>query len=182
MRAALTTMNGARARGLQLCSSRAATSLPTPAGPHRVDRHAGTGQLGFLADLCLQRLILAAQPVRFGGAVDEMKQMARFERLLDEVDRPLPDCGDRGVEIAVAGNHQHRQGRIAPLDVFKKLQAVELGALQPNVEQDQRGPPLSQRRQRLVAVRRSAGRIALVFEHPRHEVPNILLIVNNKDI
>ena len=42
IRAALTTMNGALARWLQLWSSRAATSLPTPAGPG--DQHAAAGR------------------------------------------------------------------------------------------------------------------------------------------
>ena len=53
----------------------------------------------------------APQPVGFGRAADEMEQPVGLERLLDEVDRAFADRGDGGVEIAVAGDHQHRQGR-----------------------------------------------------------------------
>jgi hypothetical protein len=52
----------------------------------------------------------------------------------------------------VARDHQHRQGRIAPLDLLEQLQAVELRALQPDVEQDQRRPAVGERLQRLAAV------------------------------
>ncbi len=73
-------------------------------------------QLVFLADLLAQRLVLAAQPVGLGGAVDEVDQPLRLERLLDEIDRPFPHRCNRGVEIAVPGNHQHWDRGIAPLD------------------------------------------------------------------
>ncbi len=192
-------MNGPSARGLQLWSSRAATSLPTPAGPgdeHAaagrgdplqrradiVDRGAGAGQLHLVADLLPQRLILAPQPLGLGRARDEMDEMAGLERLFDEVDRALPDRGDRGVEIAVAGDHQHRQRRIAPLDLLEQLQPVELRALQPDVEQHQRRPPLGERLQRLAAVAGGAGLEALVLEHARDELADVLLVVDYEDV
>ena len=117
-----------------------------------VDRDAGAGQLGFLADL--RRSVAFSRRSRSVSVARATRwsEMPGLERLFDEVDRALADRRDRGVEIAVAGDHQHRQGRIAPLDLLEQLQPVELRALQPDVEQDQRRPPLGQRRQRLAAV------------------------------
>ena len=123
-------MNGAVARGLQLWIIRAAISLPTPAGTgdhhpaagrrdplqrraHGVDRDRSAVELVVLAELLAQRRILAPQPVGFGRAADQMEQPLGLERLFDEVDRAFADRGDGGVEIAVAGDHQHRQGRVA---------------------------------------------------------------------
>ena len=77
----------------------------------RVDRDRTAVELVFLADLLAQRLVLAPQPVGLGGAVDEVDQPLGLERLLDEVDGPFPHRGDRRVEIAVAGDHQHRDRR-----------------------------------------------------------------------
>ena len=42
-----------------------------------------------------------------------------LERLLDEVDRAFAHRGDGGVEVAVPRNHQHRQARVAALDLLQ---------------------------------------------------------------
>ena len=152
--AAETTMNGALARGLQLWIIRAAISLPTPAGPV-ISTRLPVGATRLIvartvliatelpdklvvgADLLAQRRILAPQPVGLGRARHEVEQFVGLERLFDEVDRALADRRDRGVEIAVARDHQHRQRRVAALDLLEQLQPVEPRALQPDVEQDE---------------------------------------------
>src|SRR3546814_16428848 len=74
---------------------------PLQGCPNGIDRHARPGELRLLADLGLERLVFAAQSVRFGRTFDQMEKMARLEWFLDEVDRALADRGDGGVEIAV---------------------------------------------------------------------------------
>ena len=118
-------MNGAFARRLHWWIIRAAISLPTPGGPEirtrlpvgatrfRVARTVLIGdraavQLVLVAHLLAQGHILAAHALGLGRAVDQIDQPLGLERLLDEVDRPFPHRGDRSVEIAVAGDHQHR--------------------------------------------------------------------------
>ena len=111
-----------------------------------------------------------------------MDELARLERLFDEIHRALADRRDRRVEIAVAGDHQHRQGRIAALDHLEQLQSVELRALQPDVEQKQRRSPVGERLQRLVAVAGGAGLEALVLQHARDQLADVLLVVDYEDV
>ena len=81
--------------------------------------------------------ILAAEAVSFSRPGNKVKQVSGFERLLDEIDGALADRGNRGIEVAVAGNHQHRKSRILPLDQLEKLQTVVTASLQPHVEEHQ---------------------------------------------
>ena len=84
----------AAARGLQLCSSRAATSLPTPAGPVistrlpvAATRFSVARTLLIAAEVPVssislpicwrKRLVLAPQPLGLGGAADQVDEMAR---------------------------------------------------------------------------------------------------------
>ena len=143
-----------------------------------VDRDRAAVELVLLPDLLAQRRILAPQPIGLGGAVDEVDQPLGLERLLDEVDRPFPHRGDGGVEVAVARDHQHRDGRIAALDLLQQLQPVEPRSLQPDVEQHHRRAPLLDRVERGGAVGRGAHRIALVLEHAADQVADVGLIVH----
>ena len=145
-----------------------------------VDRDRAAVKLVLLPDLLAKRLVLAPQPVGLGRAVDEIDQPLGLERLLDEVDRPFPHRGDRRVEIAVAGDHQHRDRRIAALDLLQQLQPVEPRALQPDVEQHHRRPPLLDRLERLRAVGGGANRIALVLQDPADQLADVGLIVHHQ--
>ncbi len=73
----------------------------------------------------LRLCILAPQPLRLRGAGDEVEKAFGLERLLDEVGRTATDGGHRRVEIAVPGDHQHRQRRIAPLDLVQQVEAIQ---------------------------------------------------------
>ena len=146
-----------------------------------VDRHRAAVELVVVPDLLAKHLILAAQPLGLGRAVDEVDQPLGLERLFDEVDRALADRGDRGVEIAVARDHQHRQRRIAALDLLEQLNPVEPRALQPHVEQDHRRAPLLDRFERRIAVGRGADRIAFVLEHAADELADVGFIVDDQN-
>ena len=85
----------------------------------------------------LELLDLALEPRGLQRAVGHQHQPVGLERLLDEIVGAVLDGGDRGFDIAVAGDHHHRQLGMLLLDGVEQLQAVELAALQPDVEEHQ---------------------------------------------
>ncbi len=95
-----------------------------------------------------------------------MKQARRLERLFDEVERAAPDRRDRGIEAAMARNDDDRQRWIERLDRFDETEAVEPRALQPDVDQCERRPPLTDCFERGIAVGRGARLITFVFHDP----------------
>ena len=109
-----------------------------------------------------------------------MEQFVGLERLFDEVDRAFADRCHRRVEIAVARDHQHRQRRIAALDLLEQLQAVEPRPLKPHVEQDQARTAVLDRVERARAVGGGADRIAFIFKHARDQFADVGLIVDDQ--
>ena len=77
------------------------------------------------------------QPRGFERAVGDQHQPVGLERLLDEVVGAALDRRDRGLDVAVAGDHHHRHIGVLLLDGVEQLQAVEPAALQPDVEEQQ---------------------------------------------
>ncbi len=72
-----------------------------------------------------------------------MDEPVGLERLLDEVVRALLDGGDGGLDRAVSGDHHHRQIGMLALERIEHLDAVELGALQPDIENHKLRPALT---------------------------------------
>ena len=62
----------------------------------------------------LELLDLALEPRGLQRAVGDQHQPVGLERLLDEIVGAALDGGDRGFDVAVAGDHHHRQLRDAP--------------------------------------------------------------------
>jgi hypothetical protein len=151
-------------------------------GAHVVDPDARSGKLGFLADLRLQGGVFTPKPVGFGRPRNQMQEMARLERLFDEIDRALPDRSHCSVQIAVAGNHQNRKRGVPALDLFEQLQSVQLRSLKPDVQKNQRGAPIGERLQGLAAVGGGAGRITLILQDSGYEVPDVFFIVDYEDV
>ena len=112
------------------------------------------------------------------GDHPKMQELFRLERLLDEVDRTAADRGNGGIDIAVAGEDDDRKLGFAGLDRVEDLKPVHRAAMQPHVEQHQRGPLLVDRRQRRLAVSGRAAIIALVAEHAGDKVANVSFIIN----
>ncbi len=100
-----------------------------------VDRPRTAGEIGLASSGRAQRRHLAAQPLGFGRAGDHEEQAFGLEGLLDEVGGPAADRGDGGVEVAVTGDHQHRDRRVSTLDLVEQVEPVEPRSLQPDVEQ-----------------------------------------------
>ena len=85
----------------------------------------------------LELLDLALEAGIFQGPVGDQHQPVGLERLFDEIVGAELDGGDGSLDIAVAGNHDHRKLGVFLLHGIKQLQPVELAALQPDIEEDQ---------------------------------------------
>ena len=151
---------------------------------HLVDRGRIAGEFVILADLSAQRVAFSRlQPLGLGRAGDQQQQPFGLERLFDEIDRAAPDRGDRGVEIAVARDDQHRDRRIATLDLVEQIEPVE-----PAIPAARRraapgsGRRVADRRQRGIAVGGGARAIALVFQHARDQFANVVFVVDDQDV
>src|SRR5512146_1527190 len=110
-----------------------------------------------------------------------MDKPVRLEWLLDEIIGPLLDRGDRGFDRAVSADHHHGQIRVLALQVLQNLDAVELAALQPDVEDHKMRPPLPKRHERGIAVRGDTGIVTLVAQNPRNQIADVLLVVHDED-
>ena len=64
---------------------------------------------------------------------------------------------------------------------IEQLQPVELGALQPDIEENQVRAARHDRRQRIVAAARGAGDIALVVENTGDQVADIGFVVDDEN-
>src|SRR3546814_12887987 len=76
----------------------------------------------------------------------------------------------------MAGNHHHRQRRIALLDLGEQVQPVQLPTVKPDVQQDERVAALRQGGERVDAVSRTSSLIALVFPSAVDHSPDVILI------
>ena len=197
--AALMTTNGPSARLEAWCSVRAASSLPDAGGADDQDAAVGLGgALDGLAQLVhaggaagqnacgrrqlLEFLHLALEPRGLQRALRHQDQPVRLERLFDEIIGAALDRRDRGLDVAVAGDHHDRQVGIVLLDLLQQLQTVELGALQPDVEKHQMRAAIGDLGQRRIAVARGPGGESFVFENARNEVANIGFVIDNQNV
>ena len=150
--------------------TRATSSLPEPAPPRistrllvgatrsmeraqLVDGRRLADHLGADHRALAQLAHLALQLGGLERAQRHEQQPVGLERLLDVVVGAALDGGDRGLDVAVAGDDDHRQVGVRLLDDVEHLQAVEAAALQPDVEDDELRPALLDRLQGLVANR-----------------------------
>jgi hypothetical protein len=84
--------------------------------------------------------------------------------------------------MAVTADHHHRQGGKLALHQLQDLDPVQLAALQPDVENDQRGLAAADRRERLRAVGRLAWLVAFVLQDAADEHPDIGLVVDDENV
>ena len=88
----------------------------------------------------LELFDLAPEPRGFQRALGNQHQTIGLEGFLDEVVGAVLDRRDRGLDIAVAGNHHHGQFGMFLLDCIEQLQPVQLAPLQPDVEKHEIRP------------------------------------------
>ena len=129
-----------------------------------------------------QRADLAAQMRGLERALGDEHETIRLEGLLDEVIGAELDGADRRLDIAVAGDHHHRQVFVLLLDDLQHLHAVEARALQPDVEEDEMRAALLDRRQRVVGVLGGAHAMALVAENAGDELSDVFFVVDDENV
>src|SRR5690606_40145213 len=100
----------------------------------------------------------------------------------DEIDGPASDRGDRSIDIAVPGENDHRQLRLALLDRIEHLEAIHRASVKPYVEQHQTRPPFVDELERRIAVASRAALIAFVGQDPRYEFADVLFVVHHEDV
>ncbi len=152
------TMNGPSARRELAWIIRATTSLPDPAGPVIKTRDPVGATLSTWPRTCPmpeespispsfgsgpqpQFGVLTGQRRRLQGAPHHQQQTIRLKRLLDEIVSAVLDRTDRHLDRAMAGNHDHRNLRFLAVEQFQQADAVQPGALQPDIQHHQRRPP-----------------------------------------
>ena len=132
--------------------------------------------------LHLQSTVLALQRRLLQRSLDHQQQPIGLEWLFQEVVGAALDGADRGFDVAVAGNHDHRQVGVEPLDQVKQFQPVHAAAGHPDVEHQQRGLAGSQAGQRRLGIGGRAHLIALILQDARHQFADVRLVVDHQDI
>ena len=79
-------------------------------------------------------------------------------------------------------DHNNREFSVERLDEVEQLQSVQSPALHPDVLNEYGRPAFSDRSKSLVGVRGCPNRIPLIFQNTGDQVPNILLIVDDKNV
>jgi hypothetical protein len=129
-----------------------------------------------------QLFVLALEAGRLDGAVHDEQQAVGLEGLFHEVIGAELDRLDRGFDIAMAADHDHRQVRVLALDDAQGLEPVEGAALQPDIEDHHRRTPGADRLERAVAIGRFARLVALVLEDSRDEQTDVRFIVDDQNV
>jgi len=82
----------------------------------------------------------------------------------------------------VAADHHHRNRRVLAPDYVEELQAVELAALQPDVEDHQRRPALTHGVDGFGAVVGATGSVALILKDTCDQRADVAFVIDDKNI
>ena len=145
-------------------------------GDRRADEAAG------VAGPFAQVAHFAAQLRRLQRALGDQQQAVGLERLLDIVVGTAPDGRDGRLDVAVAGNHHHRQIGVLRLDDVEQRQTVDPAAGQPDVEENERRAALLDLGEGGVSVTGGTGAVALVFENSGDEPADVSFIIDDQNI
>ncbi len=113
---------------------------------------------------------------------DHQHQPVGLERLFDIVVGAELDGRNRGLDVAVAGNDYHRQVGMLVLDALEHIETVETRALQPDIEDDQRGTALGYRCEGGIRIAGQACLIALVLENAADQFADIGFVIDDEDV
>ncbi len=130
----------------------------------------------------LQLLVLAPELGGFEGAHGHDDEPVRLEGLFDVIVSAALDGDHRRFDVAVTADDHNRKLRMLLLDARQNFQPVELRALQPYIEDNERRPPLLDEAQRLVAILGEPRLVSFIFQDPRDEFPNIGFVVDDQNV
>jgi hypothetical protein len=130
----------------------------------------------------LERPHLALQPGGLQRALRHQQQAVGLERLLDVVVGAALDGRHRGLDVAVAGDDDHRQLGMRLLGDVENLEPVQPAALQPDVENDELRAALLDRLQRLVRIAGDARAVAVVLKEASHHLADVGLVIDDQDV
>src|SRR5665213_1261833 len=145
------------------------------------DRMRVADQFVVAARTQLQLLVLAPQARRLDRALDDEQQAVRLERFLDEVVGTDLDRRDGGFDRAVAADHHDGKARQLTAHDLEDLEPVELAALEPDVEDDERRLARAHGGERLIARPRFTCVVALVLENAAHQHADVGLVVDDEN-
>ena len=148
-----------------------------------LDRRRTPDQLSRFAGPQLQLGNLAPQLGGFERAGHGEQQSIGVQRLFDELVGALLDGGDGGVDRSVSADHDDGHFGVTVHHRFQHVHAVEIAALQPDVENDQRRWRAGVDRFDCGrAIGRIARQIAAVFEDSGNRLSDQGLVVDDQDI
>ena len=137
---------------------------------------------GLVADAQAKLGVLPFQTRRLERTRHQDEQPIGLERLLDEVIGTALDGGYRGFNIAVPADHENGQFRMHGAHALKQLHAIELAALEPDVENGQRRRRHGiDQRERACAIGGNARRVALVCKDVGEQRADIRLVIDDQD-
>ena len=119
---------------------------------------------------------------RLKRSLNKQKQAIGFERFFDKVIGAALDRADRGLDIAVAGDHDHREVGVQGLDHVEQLQPVQAAAAHPDIEDEERRLAGADGRQGGLRILGGAHLIALISENGGHQLANVRLVVHDDHI
>jgi hypothetical protein len=149
---------------------------------HLLDGGGPADQLALVADLQLELGVLALEAGRLSRTLDQDQQPVGVERLLEKVVGALLDRRHGRLDGAVAADDQHRQVGVALPDEVEHLETVEVGALEPDVQEHEARRARLDLGQRGATVARLADLIALVVEDRRDRVAHLVLVVDDQNL
>jgi hypothetical protein len=130
-------------------------------------KHAHRGaladDLGALLEARAQRGVLALEARVLERAADRDQDLLERERLLDEVVRAQARRLHRGLDGAVAGDHDHNRLGPCPLDLGEGLEAVH--PVHPDVEERDVRQLVGEEPERVGAAADRGHAVALVLQH-----------------
>ena len=138
-------------------------------------------QFAVIAGLQFQFLHFALEAGGFQRPFHHMQQPIGLEGFFDKIIGALLDRGDCRFDGAMARNHHHRQIGLFALEHVKHLDAVQLGALQPDIQNDQLRTAGTHRGERGFAIARAAGFIPFIRQDARDQIPDIPFVVHHQD-
>jgi len=141
----------------------------------------GTDQARVIADAQAQLGILPFQPRRLQRPFDNEEQPVGIEGLFDEIIGAALNRRHGGLDRAMAGDHHHWHARHLLVQRLQYADAIQLGALQPHIEDDEIRAAQTVGGQRLIGRAGAAGLIPFILENGLDQHADIRLVIHDQN-